>query len=589
MVAGDLREGLNRLWLVLVLGAFCLPLFVGLGATDLENDEAIYAFAVESILTTGDWLSPRSSPNIEIPFLEKPPLKFWIVAAPIAAGVLPLNEFGLRFWDAVFGAASFTYLFLLGRRLAGPLCGASAVLVLWAHEPLLFDHGLRSNNMDAALLLAYCGGVFHYLRWGSAASVRARRGHVLAVAAFFYVGFMMKFVAALFLPLVLGVSVLASRHHRRQLALDWRMWTGAAALVVAAVLPWFVYQHLRNGDVLWRVMFGEHVYTRLTSFADPRHVNPWYYYAARTVAELADGHSAPWVIGGLALLVVSVIRRHAAYEGIVLLVWLLLPLTLISFGSSKLYHYAYPFLPPLGLAAGFGVAWLVEQMERLWLRMRGDRAAPPSRIPPAIRLAAVVLIAAALGMAVATAVVGTLRLQVGGEVLFRNTSWVRPLGFALLMLPVIGGARAAVGALMVLLLAVLTPSPLRGYVDNLERLDDRRQRLRSVRDCLARVEAARRAAGDAPSPVYAPVSEAGFLHPQFYYLRGDGWHEPVDADRLASALFDPARQRPVVIENARYAEFLERQTGNEMPAAVNDINVMILLPGPYAACSGTRR
>ena len=36
-------------------------------------------------------------------FLEKPPLKFWIVAAPIRAGLLPHDEFGLRFWDAVFG------------------------------------------------------------------------------------------------------------------------------------------------------------------------------------------------------------------------------------------------------------------------------------------------------------------------------------------------------------------------------------------------------------------------------------------------------------------------------------------------------
>lgn len=589
MVAGDLREGLNRLWLVLVLGAFCLPLFVGLGATDLENDEAIYSFAVESILTTGDWLSPRSSPNIEIPFLEKPPLKFWIVAAPIAAGVLPLNEFGLRFWDAVFGTAAFVYVFLLGRRLAGSLCGAVAVLVLWAHEPLLFDHGLRSNNMDAALLLAYCGGVYHYLRWGSASTARARRGHVLAVAAFFYVAFMMKFVAALFLPLVLGVSGVASRHHRRQLVVDWRMWTVAAALVMAAVLPWFIYQHVRNGDVLWRVMFGEHVYTRFTSFADPRHLNPWHYYATKTFAELADGHSAVWVIGGLVLLTVSVIRRHASHEGIVVLVWLLLPLTLISFGSSKLYHYAYPFLPPLGLAAGFGVAWLVAQVERLWTRMRGDRAAAAWRMPRAVRLVAVVLIVAALGIAVTTAVSGTLRVQVGGEVLFRNTSWVRPLVFALLLLPVIGGARAAVGALTVLLLTILTPSPLSGYVDNLERLDDRRQRLRSVRDCLARVEERRRAAGEAPLPVYAPVSEVGFLHPQFYYLRGDGWHEPVEEDRLAAALFEPARQRPVVIENARYAAFLERHSGNALPPAVNDINVMILLPGPYASCSGLRR
>ena len=51
MVARDVREGLSRLSPVLVLIAFCVPLFIGLGSTDLGNDEAIYSYAVESILT----------------------------------------------------------------------------------------------------------------------------------------------------------------------------------------------------------------------------------------------------------------------------------------------------------------------------------------------------------------------------------------------------------------------------------------------------------------------------------------------------------------------------------------------------------
>ena len=179
-----MREGLNRLGPVLVLALFGLPLFAGLGRTDLANDEAIYSYAVESVLTTGDWLSPRSSPNEGTTFLEKPPLKFWIVAAPIRLGFLPYNEFGLRFWDALFGAVAFVYIFLIGRRLAGPVCGVSAGLVLFAHAPLLFDHGLRSNNMDAALVLAYTGGVYHFLRWGSATGSRA--AHIGAVAGWFF-------------------------------------------------------------------------------------------------------------------------------------------------------------------------------------------------------------------------------------------------------------------------------------------------------------------------------------------------------------------------------------------------------------------
>ena len=48
LVARHVRQGLSRpFWLALVIAAFCLPLFIGLGRTDVENDEGIYSFAVD--------------------------------------------------------------------------------------------------------------------------------------------------------------------------------------------------------------------------------------------------------------------------------------------------------------------------------------------------------------------------------------------------------------------------------------------------------------------------------------------------------------------------------------------------------------
>ena len=39
-------------------------------------------------------------------------------------------------------------------------------------------------------------------------------------------------------------------------------------------------------------------------------------------------------------------------SGAAAVVWWLLPVTLISLGTSKLFYYAYPFLPPLFIGAG---------------------------------------------------------------------------------------------------------------------------------------------------------------------------------------------------------------------------------------------
>src|SRR5688572_5216175 len=66
--------------LLVVVALFCAPLLIGLDGWDLGNDEAIYSYAVDRILETGEWLTPRSI-QVDGPFLEKPPLKFWMVAA----------------------------------------------------------------------------------------------------------------------------------------------------------------------------------------------------------------------------------------------------------------------------------------------------------------------------------------------------------------------------------------------------------------------------------------------------------------------------------------------------------------------------
>ncbi|MPZ18039.1 MAG: hypothetical protein GEV06_09015, partial [Luteitalea sp.] len=87
---------------------------------DLHGDEAIYSYAVDRMLETGDWLTPRLSPT-DRPHLSKPPLKYWMVAGLIGTGLLPHNEVGLRFMDALFGSIAFIYLYWLGRWLGGSL------------------------------------------------------------------------------------------------------------------------------------------------------------------------------------------------------------------------------------------------------------------------------------------------------------------------------------------------------------------------------------------------------------------------------------------------------------------------------------
>ena len=570
MVARYVRQGLNQPWLVLVLVIFCIPLFIGLGATDLANDEAIYSYAVESILTTGDWLSPRSSPNEQITFVEKPPLKFWIVAAPIRLGLLPYNEFGLRFWDALFGAVAFVYVFLIGRRMAGPICGFFAVLVLFAHTPLLFEHGLRSNNMDAALVLAYCGGAYHFLRWGSEGS--RRPPHIAAVAGWFFLGFMTKFVAALFLPVVLAASAILLPQTRRQLAQDWWRWIIAGLTVTVLAVPWFLYQSSQLGPAFWKVMFGEHVYTRFTQFADPHHVQPWHFYISTAYGHLFYAGSVVWVVVGLLMVIAQTVHRRTP-ERVLLLMWAVVPVALISLGSSKLYHYFYPYLPPLALMAGALVAWLITFAER--------RLSPPGwmrrQLSAPMRATAWAVAALALTLALATAIVGTVRIGSGGG-FFRNSSILRPVVVALVAITAAGGLRMGGALAIVLLVPLIVPTPLAAYGENLRRLRRVERPLGALAECVRAVDRERAGA-------YAPVSEQAFLHPYFYYLRGNGWHGPPDGERLRTVLTVDGEKRPVVVEPGPYADLLAKIGPlPDEPARVQQPTVLILLPGPFKPC-----
>lgn len=592
-----MHQGLSRLCLGLALALFCFPLFIGLGGTDLENDEAIYSFAVDRILETGEWLTPKSSPYEDAAFLEKPPLKFWIVAAPILVGVLPHSEFGIRFWDALFGAAAFLYVFAIGSRLAGPVCGIAAVLILFVHRPLLFDHGFRSNNMEASLVLCYCGGVFHYLRWTAAADGRWRRGHAVAAGLYFVLGFMTKFVAALFLPLAIVAASLLFRAPRIRLASQWRVWGGVAALTLALVVPWFVYATMRFGWGLWHIMLTDHVYVRFTSYLDATHLQPWNFYFTELYRWFAASDSHLPVLAGLALLVVQTIRRRWL-DGAVVVLWFALPLLLMSLGTSKLYHYVYPFLPPLALAGGYlggfavtlAPAPLARGLQALhdYLAARVPTVVAISR-RPAVRWTTITIAVAAAVVAALTLIGEPIRIVVGRSVLFRSSGVVRPILAVALFGVLAGECRRASRVVVALLVASVLP--LQAYRDTVKQLTIERHPLRSASRCVADVERRRVQAGGEPNGLYVDADRADISHPQNYYFRRiRPWEYAVTpaGSVLSEYVNRPAAQRPVLIADRRYHDFVNRRGfGAEPPPWVHfNVNgLWLLLPGPYGACS----
>ncbi len=605
-------------WLALVVAMFCVPLFAGLGRSDLQNDEAIYSYAVDSILETGDWLNPRSSPNPDVVFVEKPPLKFWIVALPIRLGLLPHDEFGLRFWDALFGAVAFLYVFAIGRRMAGPFCGFTAVLVLFSFDLLIFEHGLRTNNMEAALLLAFCGGVYHFLRWAEAEGSRGRTRHAAAVGAYVFFGFMTKFVAVAFLPLILVAATLVVRPARARLVREWRRWAVVSAVVLALAAPWFLYQMTKPGPGIWYVMFGEHVVQRFSSSIDPQHIQPWTFYVAWLRALLTRA-GALWIAVAGALLLLVRVCRTRWLDGVVVLTWGTLPLALLSAGTSKLGHYAYPFLPAIAIAGGYVLgtalragyalgageipgwvetashtgtagrvaAWATRATGAVRTRFNALVTGPPavSRILRAARLALVALSIVWLGLA-AIALVNPRRLDLAGVTVARHPR-AAPLAVNALIVAALAGRGAAV-LRVALPIILLTLAPLRAYRAALPRLMEERHPMRSAAACILEVRNEELRAGRPVREMIVSLDEADFLHPQFYYLRRAGWDvrngtTPGDFEALVDVAGAPG---PALISRARFERHwlsAERGARSDVPRVAFS-HVLLLTPGPFSRC-----
>jgi len=486
-------------------------------------------------------------------------------------------------------------VFWLWRRFAGSVCGFVAVLVLFTIDSILYEHGIRGNHMEAPLMLAYCGAIYHFIRWDEEIADRRRRGrHALAAGLYFTLGFMTKFVAIFFLPVICALALVWRRDALQRVRAGWRDWLIPALVVILLSAPWFIYQARRDFQALWDVMVAEHVVTRFTGSLDPMHQKPWHYYYSQLWSELAMVGSQWIVLLGAALLAVKAWRGQP-WSARLLLLWWVVPITLMSMGTSKLFHYAHPFLPPLAIGAGAAAALLVDALDRLVLRIVGGTTGPFRWLQPGLggrisgtALRRVLVGVAMLGIALAvwTFLAGRVLWKINGVQLLKNSTVWRPMVAAAVLLWLAGSTRFLSRGVAIAAMAVMLP--VMGYRVKLNRIEWIDHPLRTLRDCALTVHEPRPVTH--VFPPYVPY----LSHTTYYYLRPVGpWlqHErPPTSDDLRARLFVPGQESLVVLFVSDY-EALKAQIASGAMGAVAvpsglllSDDVALLTPGPFKAC-----
>jgi 4-amino-4-deoxy-L-arabinose transferase-like glycosyltransferase len=300
----------------------------------MDPDEGRYAEIAREMWVLKDWLIPHLN---FVPYLEKPPLVYWLTA--LSFGALGETEFAARLPAALSALGVMYATFALGREFWGPRGGFISALVLATSGGFVVLG--RLLTLDMVLTLFFTLG----LGLGYLALSRGRRElWIWAYAALALATLTKGPVALVLAALVWGAWCMILDRTRWRSLLQLRYWL----LLVFIVLPWFIAVAWRYPE-FFRYFLLEH---HLGRFLTPAfHGKPVYYFLP-----VLAGLMLPWT--WLLPWCLAKAWRRADPDKFFCVIWAGVVLAFFSFSRGKLAPYVLPALPPLALLAGQGLAAL---------------------------------------------------------------------------------------------------------------------------------------------------------------------------------------------------------------------------------------
>ncbi len=311
-----------------------------------ETTEGRYALAGAEMLETGNWWVPQLD---HIPHWTKPPLTYWAIGGSMA--VFGSNERGARFPNAValvlliFGVAA------LGAALWDRPTGYLAALV-YAGSLL---PAIAANQVSTDVLLALWELLAVLFYWNAVRFPRAQRKWVVLMWVMFGLGFLTKGPPALLS--LLPILVVQVWQKRRGVPMPRLLSPVGLVLFAVISFTWFLSVTTSHTGLMSYFLLQE-VWGRV--FSSEFHRNtPWYSPATIYLPPLILGLGA-WLVFWPRL-----IARYRGWfrwaelpkrpEVFFLLLWVVLPLIVLSISKSRLPLYVVPFFPALALVTARGL------------------------------------------------------------------------------------------------------------------------------------------------------------------------------------------------------------------------------------------
>ncbi len=301
----------------------------------VETSEARFAEISREMFRSGDWIHPRL---LNIYHYHKPPVTYWVTAS--AYNLFGVNAFAARFFLVIAFCIQALLIFRIALYLFNDQKAACYSVLVYTTLPIVLV-SVRGLTTDAYLNTFILLSIYGWLTF-----INTRRYiYLYTMAAALALGFMTKGPVILIFPLLV-IGSLWSLYDVPPIRFSHA--AISIAIFTTIGLSWFaflIWEDARFADYF----FFHHFVDRIVHAEVFSRKQPWYYYLL-----LVPPVTLPWIVPYM----VASWRNDTAGRGDkitrnILFGWLLLPLILFSFFSSKLILYVLPLSIGLSLATGF--------------------------------------------------------------------------------------------------------------------------------------------------------------------------------------------------------------------------------------------
>ncbi len=349
-----------------LLAVLCLMfLFFGLGDYPLMDvDETRYAVMARDLSKSFDWNSLMLNMT---PFLEKPPLYFWLVATSIKI-FGEFSSWAVRIPIALLATFLTFFTYFLGKKVISRKFGLiSSIILLTSIFFLILSHVAIIDMVLTVFVTSaiYCGFLVDFCE-----NERYKKYYWWYFYLFMGLGFLAKGLLALAIPVaVIFVYRLIMKNLKEALKPIYLI--PGAIIFLILVLPWHLIMYNEYGYQFVKEYFLLHHFSRFTDSANIGRERPFLYFIPVFllgfmpwtfvfIAFLIDGFkklAAKYkaVEGKFFAKVSSLFEANTNEQKLILFSAISFTLILLVFSSSstKLPTYILPIFPFAALLTGY--------------------------------------------------------------------------------------------------------------------------------------------------------------------------------------------------------------------------------------------